>query len=98
MISDKSRPSPSLLIVEDDNSACEIIARMSAKEFPNCTIQTAENGLIGLKLYKAITPDIVITDINMPVMDGIDMAREIKSVNPNVKFIVLTAYDDGKLL
>jgi len=94
MTSDKSQYSPLLLIVEDDNTTCEIIARMSAKEFPNCTIQTAENGVIGLKLYKEINPDIVITDVNMPVMDGIEMAREIRLINDKATFIVLTAYDD----
>jgi YesN/AraC family two-component response regulator len=94
MTSDKSHHSPSLLIVEDDNAACEILARMSAKEFPDCTIQTAGNGVVGLKLYKEIRPNIVITDVNMPVMGGIEMAREIRLINDKAKFIVLTAYGD----
>jgi YesN/AraC family two-component response regulator len=94
MASVKSHHSPSLLIVEDDNAACEIIARMSSKEFPNCTIQTAGNGVAGLKLYKEIKPDIVITDVKMPEMDGIEMAREIRLIDDKATFIVLTAFNN----
>lgn len=88
------KPSLSLLIVEDDNTARDIIVRMSAKEFPDCTIQTAENGVKGVALYKEIAPDLVITDVRMPVMDGLEMAREIRSINAKATFIVVTAFSD----
>jgi len=98
MTSDKSRPLLSLLIVEDDKMALSIIVRMVANEFPHCTIHSAENGIMGLELYKELTPDLVITDINMPGMGGIEMAREIRSIDVNARFIVMTAYSDIDLL
>ncbi len=94
-------PSPgtfSLLFVEDDSIVCLSIGRILAKQFPDSTIYTAENGLIGLELFTVHTPGIVITDINMPVMDGIEMAGRIKSMKADTKFIVLTGYSDKNYL
>ncbi len=98
MVSTQSLPSRSLLFVEDDKAACDIIARVSAIEFPDYKILAAENGVMGVTLYKEFTPDIVVTDINMPVMDGIEMARAIRAINAKATFIVLTAYGDKKYL
>ena len=98
MTSDKSRPLLSLLIVEDDKMALNIIVRMVANEFPHCTIHSAWNGIMGLELYQELTPDLVITDINMPWMGGIEMAREIRSIDANARVIVMTAYSDKDLL
>lgn len=84
----------SLLFVEDDAMVCLSVGRILARQFPDVSVYTAENGLIGLELFKAHTPQIVITDVNMPVMDGIEMAGKIKSIKPDTKFIVLTGYSD----
>lgn len=94
MASPQPGSSFSLLIVEDDKSSCEIIARMVGLHFPQGQIHTAENGKKGLRLYKEHLHDIVITDINMPEMNGIEMAREIRALNTDATFIVLTAYGD----
>jgi two-component system, sensor histidine kinase and response regulator len=94
----QSLPSLSLLIVEDDKMARDLIVRMVAMKFPDCSIYTAENGVNGLKLFKEHNPDIVITDVSMPVMDGIEMAREIRSINSNATYIVLTAFNDKDIL
>jgi len=94
MTTDQSRTSFSLLIVEDDKAARDVIARMVGLKFPDCTIYTADNGRIGLELFKEHTPYMVITDINMPDMDGIEMAREIRAINASATYIVLTAYDN----
>lgn len=88
----QSHPSFSVLIVEDDKASRDIMVRMVDLKFPRCTIYAAENGKRGLELFKAHSPEMVITDINMPVMDGIEMAREIRLINANAIYIVLTAY------
>lgn len=88
-------PTPfSLLFAEDDNMVSLTISRMIAREFPHATVYTAENGLIALNLFKKHMPAIVITDINMPVMDGIEMAGLIKTIKTDTHFIVLTGYSD----
>jgi len=88
----------SLLIVEDDVNSRDVIARLVGLKYPDYTIYTADNGKRGLEIFKEHTPGMVITDINMPEMDGIEMAREIKSLNTNATYIVMTAYSDKNYL
>ncbi len=57
-------------------------------------IGTAENGLEGVHLCESLNPDLIITDIRMPLMDGLAMCREIRKKSPTVHFLILTGYDD----
>ena len=86
-----SLPPFSLLLVEDDITARKIISRMVALKFPQCTMFTAEHGEEGVKLFMEHAPDLVVTDINMPIMDGIEMVRKIKAMNPNATYIIISA-------
>lgn len=54
----------------------------------------ASNGAEGLELFKETMPDIVITDIRMSVMDGLEMMTRIKQIKPDVKFVILSGYSD----
>ena len=51
----------------------------------------AENGLSGVEKYKELNPDLVLMDITMPEMDGIQALREIKKVDPNASVIMCSA-------
>lgn len=83
-----------ILIVEDDKSAIEVLRHIISLKFPDITIYVSGNGETGVELCKEHLPEIVITDINLPKMDGIRMAEEIKSMKADTKFIVLTGYND----
>jgi YesN/AraC family two-component response regulator len=88
----------SILIVEDDSMVCLSVSRILAREFPGSRVYCADNGHNGLETFRSHTPEIVITDINMPVMDGIEMSREIKAIRPDTKFIVVTGHFDRQYL
>jgi len=81
-----------LLYVEDEKELRESVVRYLQKIFINIT--TAINGQKGLELYKKQQYDIVITDIQMPFMNGLDMAREIKAINPSQEIIITSAYGE----
>jgi PAS domain S-box-containing protein len=88
----------SLLIVEDDTAAIESLQLSIALKYPGCTVHSAENGQVGLELYQRYLPDIVITDINMPVMNGIQMSSKIKQLHPGAAIIAATAVCDAGFL
>lgn len=94
MAAEQSRTPFSILLVEDDVVVCTTIGRLIAREFPDATVLTAANGQIGLDLFREHVPPIVITDINLPLMDGIEMATAIRSLRTDTMFIVLTGYSD----
>ncbi|MFO0754385.1 MAG: response regulator [Thermodesulfovibrionales bacterium] len=81
-----------VLYVEDDELARMIIGRWLQKTVSN--IYLGANGAEGLELFKQHEPDIVITDVNMPIMDGREMLRQIKTLKPDIPVIVTTAYED----
>jgi len=87
-----SSPAITILVVEDDKVTREVLDLMIPKKFPNVSIYSTANGRTGVEFFKKYTPGIVITDIQMPDMDGIEMAGEIKALKPDTKFIVVTAY------
>jgi DNA-binding response OmpR family regulator len=84
---------PLLLIVEDNLEILSFISKSLSNEF-RCI--TAQNGKLGLEVALAQQPDIIVTDIMMPVMDGMEMCRKLKdniatSLTP---VVMLTAKDD----
>ena len=61
-------------------------------------IGEAANGQEGLQMVSQKQPDIVVTDIRMPVMDGIEMARQLKALYPQIHVIILTGYNENEYL
>lgn len=87
----------SILIVEDEPSTLELLKGIITMKYPDLALYTADNGKTGLELFIAHTPGIVMTDINMPEMDGAQMADNIRALKPDTQFIVLTG-NSGKLV
>ena len=83
-----------ILYVEDDSLARESTCKIINRFFKNVIV--AVDGLDGLEKFKSNKIDIVITDINMPNLNGIEMLKEIKSISSTVYTIVLTANSDHR--
>ena len=86
----------SILLVEDDPNACVIISSLLEMKYPKAHVCSAINGREGLDLFRTHLPEIVITDVNMPEMDGIQLLGTIGTIKPDTKAIVVTAYSDRK--
>lgn len=83
-----------LLIVEDEELVRNGIKRLVPFEELHITeILEAGNGEEGLKLFLDRRPDIVLLDINIPKLNGLDLARKAKELEPRVKIAVITGYD-----
>jgi len=81
-----------ILYVEDEPTTRETVSAMLERQIR--TVYRAADGKEGLSVFKARRPEIVITDIRMPVMDGLEMARAIKALAPRTHVIVTTAHND----
>jgi len=86
----------SVLYVEDEHTIRGEIGKFLEKFFAN--VYLAANGFEGLDLYKRHRPEIVLTDINMPKMDGVEMVKAIYEMEPGQVVAVISAYDFSDLL
>ena len=83
-----------VLIVEDEKAAIERITNMKVWHKSNFRIcGTASNGREALTKYKETRPDIIITDIEMPVMNGLDFLAEVRKKDNSTKVIILSCYE-----
>ncbi|WP_060809661.1 butyrate response regulator transcription factor BumR [Campylobacter jejuni] len=85
-----------ILVVEDEIKTRESMINILSERFSK--VIGAQNGDEGLKKFKKFKPDLVITDIAIPIMDGLDMAREIKEISDDVPIVVLSAYSEKERL
>lgn len=77
-----------ILLVDDD----ELLRRLFAVMLSDYTVVEADNGKTAVELYKIYKPDLVLMDIVMPVMDGIEATKEILKINPNATVLAITAF------
>jgi DNA-binding response OmpR family regulator len=86
-----------ILLVEDEEKLSLLLKNAIGDNFYSFLL--AKDGNEGLEFYKKVLPDIVITDIMMPNKTGLEMAKEIKIIDPNSKIIILSAFSEvDKLL
>ncbi len=85
-----------VLYVEDEESIRNEVAYFLSRRVGR--ILTAANGREGLDIYRSQRPDLVLSDIQMPVMDGLEMAAEIKRQQRETPVILTTAFNDTNYL
>lgn len=86
-----------IIIVDDEEDVRSgIVNKLNWNELGFNIVGQAENGREALDLAEKTMPDVVITDITMPFMDGLTLAKELKKNYPMTKVILLTGYDDFK--
>ncbi len=88
---DKALRGLTVLCCEDEPEAREQLNLIFMQRVGRLLL--AEDGEKGLALYRKFRPDLVISDIKMPRMTGLEMSREIRALNPKAQIILLTAFD-----
>ncbi len=85
-----------VLLVEDEVKLAQLLYKAIGDNFDSFYIEY--NGKDGFNRFIQISPDIVITDIMMPDITGLQMAKELKQINPNVHIIILSAFSETEKL
>ena len=85
-----------ILYIEDDEGVRVVSLRILKRMFKD--VFEASDGQEGYNLYLKEKPDIILTDIKMPKMDGIELAKKIREKDEKVKIIISTAFSDEKYL
>ncbi len=85
-----------LLIIDDDQASREIL-RIFLNDL-GYNVILAKNGEEGFYLFTTQKPDLIITDIMMPGLNGIELLKKIKSVSPNIPVILISAYGQTEII
>lgn len=86
-----------ILLVEDDKCAGELLTTLLERRFPQALISFVTDGNAGLNAVRRDLPDIVITDINMPEIDGVQLIKSIAAIKPDTRIVVVTAHSDNQM-
>ncbi len=82
-----------VLLVEDEERLSSLLKNAIGDSFYSFSV--ADNGADGLEKFKELSPDIVITDIMMPKMTGLEMAKEIKKLDATMPIVILSAFSEA---
>ncbi|MCQ4086551.1 response regulator [Saccharibacillus sp. JS10] len=82
-----------LLIVDDEQVGREGLEAILRKGFPDLEIQQAKNGKMALEMTDSFAPDLILMDIKMPGMDGLEATEIISEKYPDIHIVMVTAYD-----
>lgn len=83
-----------ILIIEDEASIRRVLHNILAEEFPKHQIFDAEDGIKGLEILQKETIDLVLCDIKMPKMDGIEVLEKGKKLSPDTHFVMISGHGD----
>ncbi|AXH14125.1 response regulator transcription factor [Malaciobacter mytili] len=83
-----------VLIVEDDEMTAYVIKQ--SLSFHCKKVDIANNGIEGFEMYESKKPDVVIADINMPEMNGLEMVKALHEISPHLPVIIMTSYDNSE--
>ena len=83
-----------ILVVDDEKDICDFLKDFLTEE--NYRTLTALNGKEGIEITRKEKPDLVLLDIKMPGMDGIEVLEQMKSIHPEIQVIMITGYGSLK--
>ncbi len=83
-----------VLLAEDNEVVRRGIRKLLNKASDIEVIGEANNGIEVLRLVDELHPDVVLLDVEMPLLNGIEVARQLKNAGKNIRMLVLSAYDD----
>lgn len=87
-----------VMIVDDHTVVRDGVATMLGRQPDISVVGEASNGREAIDIAKSLSPDVILMDLRMPEMDGVEAMRHIREDNQEVKFIVLTTFDTDEYI
>ena len=85
---------PKILIIEDEAAIRRVLGKILSEENDTYTVQEAEDGLEGIEKIKNEDYDLVLCDIKMPKMDGVEVLEAIKKIKPEIPIVMISGHGD----
>ena len=79
-----------ILVVDDDRQMCQLLADVLGEE--GYSVEALHDGAAALEKFRATGGDLIITDLMMPRMKGTDLVKQVKSIDPEVPILLITAF------
>lgn len=85
---------PRILIIEDEASIRRVLTKILSEESDSYQVEEAEDGLAGLEKIRNNEYDLVLCDIKMPKMDGVEVLEEVKKIKPEIPMVMISGHGD----
>jgi DNA-binding NtrC family response regulator len=83
-----------ILLIEDESAIRRVLKKIITEENENYEVEEAEDGLIGVDLITKFDYDLVLCDIKMPKMDGVEVLEKVKKIKPEIPIVMLSGHGD----
>ncbi len=85
---------PKILVIEDESAIRRVLVKILSEENDTYEVSQAEDGLAGMELVKKEDYDLVLCDIKMPKMDGVEVLEAAKKIKPEIPFVMISGHGD----
>ena len=86
------------ILIADDQELIRDSLRIVLEGKPDFSVETAANGIEVVRAVRRNKPDVILMDIRMPEMDGVQCTQILKENYPEIKIIILTTFDDDEYI
>ncbi len=83
-----------ILVIEDESAIRRVLVKILSEENENYKVAEAEDGLMGMEMIKKDDFDLVLCDIKMPKMDGVEVLEAARKIKPEIPFIMISGHGD----
>ena len=85
---------PKILIIEDEAAIRRVLVKILSEENKSYQVDEAEDGLIGIEMIKKDDFDLILCDIKMPKMDGVEVLEAVKKLKPEIPIVMISGHGD----
>ena len=83
-----------ILVIEDEASIRRVLKKIISEENDSYHVEEAKDGLLGIEMIKNNDYDLVLCDIKMPKMDGVEVLEKAKKIKPEIPIVMISGHGD----